>query len=293
MTVLGKEVRTFQHERTLLMPHEYLGQYERWMRGNNRSPKTVKQRLRMAQRILDRWPDPGQATPDDLLEWLGSMGTRKLSKWTKATYYSDVRGFFRWLTTADLIHTDPMASDLIERPKSLSKIPKPLSPAEESRALAAAHGNMEAWLLLALRAGLRASEIAAFRGEEIADDYIVLTGKGDKESAIPTHPDLWELAQDYPRRGWWFPSPEHDGHVAGNSVTVLVGRHFRRPEVDIPRGSIHRCRHTYGTTLQRDTHDLRQTQRAMRHSSPATTAVYTAIDDDALRAAINRLGTAS
>jgi site-specific recombinase XerD len=270
------------------VPNQYLGQYERWMRANGRSPKTMKQRLRMAQRILDRWPDPGQATTAEVLDWLSSMGN--LSKWTRATYHSDVRSFFRWLTRADLIHIDPMASELIERPNARSKIPKPLSAAEEARALAAARGNIRAWLLLALRAGLRASEIAAFRGEEIAEDFIILVGKGDKEGAIPTHPDLWELAQSYPRRGWWFPSPEHDGHVAGNSVTVLVGRHFRRPEVDIPKGSIHRCRHSYATDLLRRGANMRQVQTLMRHSSPATTAVYTAVGEDELRAAINLLG---
>jgi integrase/recombinase XerD len=293
----GIEVRTITHERVLLVPDNYLGQYERWMRGNGKSPKTIKQRLRMARRILDRWPDPGQASTSDVLDWLGEISMKKngdeVAKWTRATYHSDARTFFRWLLSADLIHTDPMASELIERPTALKKIPKPLSPAEEARALAAASGNMRAWLLLALRAGLRASEIAAFRGEEIAEDFIILIGKGDREGYIPTHSELWELAQDYPRRGWWFPSPEHDGHIAGNSVTVLVGRHFRRPEVDIQSGSIHRCRHSFATSLLRRGANLRRVQTLMRHSSPATTANYTAVDEDELRAAINLLGGAA
>jgi integrase/recombinase XerD len=277
------------------MPHELLGQYERWMRANGRSPKTIKQRLRMARRILAQWPDPGAATASDVLDWLGGMGGggKPLSRWTRATYHSDVRGFFKWLARSDLIHLDPMASDLIERPSARAGIPKPLSPAEETRALAAAHGNVGAWLLLALRAGLRASEIAAFRGEEIAEDFIILTGKGGKEAAIPTHNDLWRLAQCYPRRGWWFPSPEHDGHISGNSVTILIGRHFRRPDVDIPKGSIHRCRHSYATSLLRRGANMRQVQTLMRHSSPSTTAIYTAVDEDELRGAINLLGNAS
>ena len=275
------------------MPTELLGQYDRWMQSADHSPRTIKQRLRMASWVLERWPDPGQATAADILDWLGSMRKndgQPLARWTKATYHGHVRAFFSWLANADHIHSDPMTSKLVKRPKTHDGVPRYLSPAQVDRALDAATGNVRAWLLLALRAGLRASEIAAFRGEGIAEDYIILTGKGDREAAIPTHPDLWDLAQTYPRRGWWFPSPEHDGHVAGNSVTVLVGRHFRRPEVDIPKGSIHRCRHTYATNLLRDGANTLEVQQLMRHNSPATTAIYAKVGEDKLRAAINRLG---
>lgn len=284
---LGVEVTYSRHERLLLMPHEYLEHYETWMRAADQSPNTMAQRLRMAARVLERWPDPGVVTPHDLVEWQGHASD--LSRWTRATYHSDVRAFFKWLALDDLIVEDPSASDLFKRPKPRRGVPKPLSVSEQSRALAAAHGNMEAWLLLALRAGLRASEIAAFSGESIAEDHIVLTGKGSKEAAIPTHPDLWELAQKYPRRGWWFPSPAHDGHVSGNAVTILVGRHFRRPDVDIPKGSIHRARHSYATSLLRRGANMRHVQTLMRHESLETTAVYTAVEEDELRAAINLL----
>jgi integrase len=71
---------------------------------------------------------------------------------------------------------------------------------------------------------------------------------------------------------------------------VVVGRHFRSAEVDIPKGSIHRARHSFGTDLLRRGGDLREVQTLMRHSSPATTAIYTAVDEDRLRATINRLG---
>jgi integrase/recombinase XerD len=289
----GTEVRIFRHERTLLVPHEYLGKYDRWMQSAGHSPRTIKQRLRMAAWVLEQWPDPGKPSAADILDWLGSMRKkdgRPLARWTKATYHGNVRAFFEWLANADHIHEDPMASKLVKRPKTRNSIPKPLSAAEEERALAHAHDNVRAWLLLALRAGLRASEIAAFRGEWISEDFIIWRGKGDVEAAIPTHPELWALAQTYPRRGWWFPSPEHDGHIAGNSVTVLVGRHFRSPDVDIPSGSIHRCRHSYATDLVRRGVNLKRVQTLMRHSSLTTTSGYAAVDEDELRAAINLLG---
>lgn len=280
----GREVVTLHRERMILMPHEYMDRYERWMRSAGRSERTIRQRTRMAGRVLARWPDPGRVEVEDLIDWKASMS--HLQRWTQATYHSDIRAFFKWLHQAGHIIEDPSASKMIERPRARDGVPKPLSPVEETRALSAAHGNIEAWLLLALRAGLRASEIAGVRGEYVAEDHIIIVGKGDKEAAIPTHPDVWALAQRFPRQGWWFPSPQHDGHVSGRSVTVLIGRHFRDPAVNIPKGSIHRCRHSYATTLLRRGANMRQVQTLMRHSSPATTAIYTAVDEDELRAAI-------
>lgn len=287
-----REYVTLTHERIILMPHSYLDAYERWMRSVGRSPRTIQQRVRKAQRVLELWADPGKVTATDLTDWLGTISEsgRPLTRWTRATYHSDVRSFFKWLHMSGHIIEDPTASELFERPRTNDGVPKPLSLVEEARALGAAHGHMEAWLLLALRAGLRASEVAAFRGEAINEDFIIVTGKGDKEASIPTHEELWRLAQVYPRRGWWFPSNAHDGHTSGNTITILVGKHFRREDVDIPSGSIHRCRHSYATSLLRSGTDLREVQTLMRHGSPKTTAIYTAVDEDRLRAAINRLG---
>jgi len=290
------ELITSTFERPILVPHEYVRRYEHYMRGLRRTSRTIRQRTRWAERILERWPDPGAPSTTDIVEWLGSLEeqSRKetLKANTLATYFGDTKAFYRWLTVAGLVASNPMASEDLDRPKRRQGQPKYLSPAEVERVLAEApkYRNMEAFVLLALRAGLRASEVAAFRGENIAEDYIIMTGKGDKEGAVPTNAALWRVAQSYPRRGWWFPSAAHEGHISGTSVTILVGRFFRRPEVDIPQGSIHRCRHTYATRLLRDGADLRQVQELMRHSSSATTDIYTGVSRDDLRAAIDRLG---
>lgn len=261
-----------------------LDRYSRWMRSVDRSPNTIKQRLRIANKITSRFADLNEVTPENLADWLSEADN--LARWSRATYYSGIRAFFKWLHLSDLVDQDPTASPLFERPKARQGIPKPLSPAEIERVLTAATGNTRSWILIALLSGLRAAEIAGLRGENVNEDNIILRGKGDKEAAIPTHPDLWALAQNYPRRGWWFPSPAHDGHVAGASVTIMIGRLFRSLDID---GSIHRCRHTYGSSLLEEGMDLRYVQKAMRHESPATTAIYTAVRDDKLRSGIGRL----
>ena len=261
--------------------------YEAWMRSTDWTPRTCRQRLTRAGLIEARWDDPTAVSGMDIAEYLAEYAELKPA--TRQTYYNDTRAFYRWLTAMGLVEVDPFTSDLIRRPKAALGVPKPLSAEEESRALQHSDGNLRAFILLALRAGLRASEIAALRGEEVAEDHIVLIGKGGKEAAIPTHPDLWALAQSFPRRGYWFPA-ETEPHLSSDTISRAVGRHFRRPEVDIPHGSIHRCRHTYATNMLRNGANLRQVQTLMRHSSPATTAVYTAVDETELRGVIKTLG---
>ena len=140
-------------------------------------------------------------------------------------------------------------------------------------------------LVLALLAGLRAHEIAKIRGEDVTADLIYVEGKGQVRAALPTHPDIWALAQRHDEPGYWYPGPE-DGHLRGNTISIRVGQLFRGLNIT---GSIHRCRHTYGTRLLRRGAHIRTVQKLMRHASLATTQVYTDVSDDELRDAIGLL----
>lgn len=58
-------------------------------------------------------------------------------------------------------------------------------------------------------------------------------------------------------------------------------------------GTPHGLRHHFGTQVLRASGgDLRTTQRALRHASPATTAIYTQVADEALFRAIGGIPAA-
>jgi integrase/recombinase XerD len=104
---------------------------------------------------------------------------------------------------------------------------------------------------------------------------------------LPTHPELWQIAQNYPRRGYWFPSEKAPaGHIDPGTVTRRVTMHFRSLDID---GSSHRNRHGYGTFLLRGGANLRVVQELMRHSSLQTTALYLGVNEDEKVAAIRSL----
>lgn len=255
--------------------------YAAWMRSWGASPQTIRARRVVAAGRLREWGLDG-FTPENARAWLGRDG---LSRWTRATYHAHLSDFCAWLAACELIADNPMED--MRKPGRPHSLPRPLTEADVDRVLEAAKGRTRDWIMLALYAGLRAHEVAKIRGEDVTPDSIYVEGKGGVRASLPTHPELWSMALRYPQRGWWFPSVQTGGHISAATVSNYVGELFRSLGIS---GSIHRCRHVYGTRLLRAGVNVRQVQKLMRHASLDTTAVYTAVDEDELRAAINLLG---
>jgi integrase/recombinase XerD len=262
-------------------PQKLVSRYETYLRAS-KAARTAEGRAKFAAERLRAWPDPASVSVEQIQAFLG----RDTSAWTRATYHGHLKSFFGWLHESGAIDHNPMAT--VVRPKTPQGIPKPLSKSEMDRVLALADGRVRAWVLLAARAGLRAHEIAKLRGEDVQEDYLYVRGKGSKDAGIPTHPEIWTLAQRYPRQGYWFTSARNEtGHIKADSVTIGTARLFR--DAGIPHGSIHRVRHCFATNLLRQGTSIRVVQELMRHSDISTTALYCAVDEDEMRAAVNLL----
>lgn len=261
------------------------GSFEEWMRSWGAADRTVSDRTTIVSAGLRQWGPPEQVTLDTLTSWLASP---EFSAWTRVTYFYHLRSYFGWLTSTGQIDVDPSVG--LRTPRTPKGKPRPLTQAEVTLVLSeATSARLKAWLLIGFLSGLRAHEMAKLRGEEINEESLFVVGKGNQAAMIPTHPDLWDLAQEFPRRGFWFPARDvrnTTGHVNGRSISTLVTRHFARLGVE---GSIHRCRHTYCTALLRSGANVRVVQTLMRHESLATTAGYAAVDEAERLAAVQQL----
>jgi site-specific recombinase XerD len=271
------------------MQHDHdrlLAGYERWMRSWDASDKTVEARITQARRRLREWGVEG-FTPTNVQDYLGAPGW---SRWTRATYYANVKNFCEYLVAAGALAESPMEDvRRVSRPRSL---PKPLTDTEMALVLDAARRHTDtriiAWLILARRAGLRCHEIAKFAGEDLTPRGLYVFGKGGKEAVLPVHPDIAILAKQYPVQGYWFPSRQ-GAHLQPDTVSGTVSAFFSAHGI---KGSIHRVRHNFGTDLVEGGNDLRVVQELMRHSSLATTEGYTLVSAGRLAAAIGRLPAA-
>jgi integrase/recombinase XerD len=288
-----------------------LDRWEAWMRAAGRSPQTIKTRLSGIETLCRHAGVnlPEQLTPDHITAWLGDCE----APWTRCTYWMTVRCWVGWALAEGVICSDPTAR--LAKPRTPKCVPRPVSDAvirallngqEEGRLsrspekkspgpLVAGHAESasfatstiprtRAYVALAALAGLRVSEIAKVRGEDIDPaGWLYVDGKGGTRCAIPLHPELAAIAATMPPVDWWFP---HNGsHVSGEWVSTCIRRALRAVGSN---ATAHQLRHSFATAVLRSSHDLRVTQELLRHSSPASTAIYTQVADvdkvDAIRA---------
>jgi integrase/recombinase XerD len=257
-------------------PAQTVDAYRQWLRSWTSSEATVRARCILAESRIRAWGVDG-ITTEHLEAWLSGY-----TGWSRATYYQNAKSFCTWLHLTGRLPANP--TDDLRAPRAPKSLPRPLSADQVRAVLTDATGDERAWLLLGLYQGLRAAEIAKIRGDAIADGMLFVLGKGAKPAYLPVHTEIATLAAGYPA-GFWFPG-RVDGHISPNTVSTRVSRLFADHGIE---GSLHRCRHSFGTNLVRNGVHVRKVQNLMRHESLATTAIYTALDSDELRDAINVL----
>jgi site-specific recombinase XerD len=259
-----------------------------WQLAARRSERTVTERIRViAQFGTESDTGACAARPIDIIKWLS-----KHTEWsgsTAATYHSYLRAWFSWLCLMDYRADNPMVK--LASPKYPERVPRPVSDNDLVRLLATRmHHRTRVMILLAALAGLRVSEIARVRGEDVdvKTPRLYVLGKGQKQAWLPLHPLLADAALTMPARGWWFPgnSRRPGAHLRGKSVSDIIGNAMRRAGA---RGTPHSLRHWTGSTLLDDGADLRTIQEILRHKQLNTTALYTKVPDERRHAAVNRL----
>jgi integrase len=222
----------------------------------------------------------------DLRAWLAAYRNAN----TRASYFNSVAAFHGYLHREGLRLDVPTAG--IRPPRVPKGRPRPC-PTPALHALVAAAGpKARPMVILAAWQGLRAAEVSRIRGEDVDPDggTLHVRGKGGRERTLPLHPAVVEMAETMPIRGWWFPSPaaSRKGRpVLPSAVTAAVKRTCRA--AGMPAHGAHPLRHWFATWALRSGADLRTVQELLGHASPATTAIYTEVSDEARRAAVLRL----
>lgn len=275
----------------VFMTNERIESWRTWMQAEGHGRNTVTPRVRRVQLFaesIDR--EPEDATTEDVVNYLAGLD---VGKSTRATYHSHLRSWFLWLVTTEYRDDNPM--DRMRPPKTPRREPRPVTD-RELRAILKVRVRKRTRMMLYLAAfqGLRVHEIAKIRGEDVnlKDGLLTVLGKGEVAAVLQLHPEVAALAQDFPRRGYWFVT--HIGNSAGEkgrpilarSVSNILCQVFARAGV---AGGAHRLRHWHATSLVKEGNDVRVVQTLMRHASLSTTALYTKVDVAQQRAAINSL----
>lgn len=265
--------------------------WQTWMQAQAMSPATVKSRVRRVQVFGESLSvAPEDASAADVIGYLSQL---TISRNSRAVYYAHLKAWFTWLVTADQ-HRDDNPCERVPSPKTSRRQPRPVTDRELDAILRVrVHKRTRMMLLLAAFQGLRVHEIAKIRGEDVnlKDNQLRVIGKGGVDVTLPLHPIIAGEAENYPRRGYWFPT--HNGNERGQegpilprSVSNMLCNVFERAGVS---GGAHRLRHWHGTKLVEEDVNIRIVQTLLRHASLSTTALYTKVSLDQQHDALSTL----
>jgi len=231
------------------------------------------------------------------------IAKKHLEAATVSRHLSAIRTYSRWCIKAKLRADDPTLE--IEWPKRIEPLPRALTQRELRMfdKILAEHLPVldkktrykverdRRIVLVMLYAGLRLSEVASLKWQDVDLDAGTLTvrkGKGGHSRVIPLHD---RLKADLER------TPEEDqrgavcGHRDGRplsykSIPHVFDRWLKGAGLDI---SAHQLRHTFATRMLWAGADLRTIQRLLGHASLETTARYLNLEMDQKRTAVDKL----
>lgn len=230
------------------------------------SKRTVERRRQTAHALLrsvDCKPLTEIST-DEVEDFLGQFACPQ----TRQSYRSDINQLYRFMKQRGLAEINPC--DLIDPARVPVRAATPLTNREVRAVMAAASPTTRLMVMLAAFAGLRGSEIAALRGEDIDLDnrlLVVRNGKGGRDGSVPIADELARELEHWPRKGRIFL------HVAGRSAVYnRIKTVFNRLDIN---HRPHDLRHSYATSAAKKSNgNLRAVQLLMRHASITSTERY-------------------
>ena len=227
---------------------------------------------------------------------------------TRARKVSTIRIFFKYLSQkAKLIDKNP-AQDL-ETPKLNKRLPKYLNLEDSKKLLEAAdnednrnHERDYAIITIFLNCGLRLSELVGINIQDIdfTENKMTVIGKGNKERTIYLNKACIKAIGEYlsirntinvkndklhSNKALFL--SERKERISRRTVQHIVYTKLAAAGLDPSKYSTHKLRHTAATLMyQYGQVDIRALQVLLGHESISTTEIYTHVDNEQVRNAV-------
>lgn len=243
-------------------------------------------------------------TLSDLYAFLSfTENQRNNSAYARSRKVAAIKSFFKFLNTKTKILTENPASDL-ERPKINKRNPVYLTLEESKNLLNSIDSKNKYYrrdlciITLFLNCGLRLSELCSIDISRIKEDTLTIVGKGNKERTVYLNNSCLKVLSEYlsernnqeiltEHRDALFIS-ERKCRINKRTVEKIVKKYIEAAGLDKSRYSPHKLRHTAATLMYKHGNvDIRSLQKILGHENISTTQIYTHVDDDKLRQAVN------
>ncbi len=245
-------------------------------------------------------------TLDDIHAFVSYLATEVRSKTaTRARKISSIRIFFKYLSAkANLIEINPAQN--LESPKLEKRMPKYLT-LDDSKKLLSVASNEDnrnyqrdfAIITLFLNCGMRLSELVNINIKDIKFEECKMTviGKGNKERTIYLNKACMKAIAEYlevrPKEGINYKYKdalflsERRERISNRTVQYIIKKELAKAGLDITKYSVHKLRHTAATLMyQYGNVDIRALQELLGHASIATTQIYTHVENEQVRKAV-------
>jgi integrase/recombinase XerD len=250
------------------------------------------------------------ATTLDVRDFQAEAERLGLARTTAARRLSAIKQFHGFLHGEGIAKENPAA--IVEGPRAGRPLPKILSPQDVAALKAAALERVEkaegaavfkTWrlycLLCVLEAtGLRVSELIALplRAATSGEEFLLIKGKGGRERMVPLSDSarrvmaqyvkvLKAQSEDEPK--WLFPSHGAKGTLTRQHFAVELKALAREAGVDAAKVSPHVLRHVFASGLLAAGADLRSVQQMLGHADISTTQIYTHVQVERLKEAVD------
>lgn len=222
---------------------------------------------------------------------------------TRARKIASIKSFFKYVVNIrKIMNINP--AELLDTPAKSSRNPVYLTLDESLRLLQAVETTKNevfrtrdlAILVLFLNCGLRLSELASINIDKIRDnDTLQVVGKGNKERTIYLNEACISAIQNYLKLR---PEVPHEPalflsirktRMSTRAIQHRVEHYLKAAGFDTNIYSTHKLRHTAATLMFKYGEvDIRILQEILGHESVSTTQIYTHLDDEGLRSAVNK-----
>lgn len=255
-------------------------QYFRWMQESGHAMKSM--------------------TPADVMSFKNFMVKKRLSPLTIGSYLTAVRQFYKWTENTMLY---PNIARSVKPPRGKKGFRKMhLNETEASEMLAYLKSKSlrdYAIVNLILRTGLRTIEVVRADVEDIRHKrgrrILKVWGKGydDKDNFVILGDAVWNPIQEYLNTRCMQSKKEplfvtdgkgHRGaRMSTRSVQYVCKESMKAIGLEGHEYSAHSLRHTTAVLILKNGGDWQDVQRVLRHSSPATSQIYTASIEEEVR----------
>jgi len=244
------------------------GEYLAKQRGySDLTVKSYKETLKEAFSYIEISEDNGQVL-FNLMPYrlhIAALNAKTISKKLSA-----IRSFSVFLNEQDM-NVILQADESIKVAKTL---PKPISHEHIMEALEQASLQEKLVVLMLYTLGLRISELASLKVDDISEEWIRIIGKGNKQRDIPLLDSVKKVIDEYLSTFMIkkFLFEKNGEKLSENSLRYMITKVFGRVALKV---TPHQLRHSYASSLLNSGAPIVDVSELLGHASMATTQIYT------------------